>query len=66
MGLNLLLQRELNSAHFLCGDELLLFSSASILVCIASSTFVVPSIFASTLVQRALLFCRLVDKVAVC
>ena len=45
-------------------DELLLFSSASILVCIASSAFVFPSIFASTLANRALFSCHIVDKVA--
>ena len=45
-------------------DELLLFSSASILVCIASSAFVIPSIFASTLAMRVLLSRLIVDKVA--
>ena len=40
-------------------DELLLF-----LVCIALSAFVIPLIFATTLVKRALLSCLLVDNAA--
>ena len=42
--------------------EFLLFASASILVCIASSVFAFPSMCASTLVKRALLSGRNADK----